>query len=126
MRKKHGPIRADTFRVLANAGKQQAALRFMADCRRLARTRLEDRPRNSARYRALIVRLHASAELVVERLNFRSATLARSWRSMRVSSAISSRFPDPYVREWASVARKLFTTQDPVPCGQKQKISGPR
>ena len=91
---------------------------------------------NAARYRALIVRLrsmlktrfnavlsrivrlHAPAE-VVERLNFRSATLARSGGSMRVNSAVSPRFPNPYIREWASVAGKLLPTQDPVRCGQK-------
>ena len=36
MRKKHGPLRADTLRNLANAGKDRAILRFIADDRSLA------------------------------------------------------------------------------------------
>jgi len=47
VRKKHGPIRADTFRALANAGREQAVLRFMADYRRLAPMRSEDRQRGA-------------------------------------------------------------------------------
>jgi putative transposase len=36
MRKRHGALRADTLRVLANPGKEREVLRFVADYRRLA------------------------------------------------------------------------------------------
>jgi hypothetical protein len=36
VRKQHGPIRADTLHVLANAGKEREVLRFVADYRSLA------------------------------------------------------------------------------------------
>jgi hypothetical protein len=36
MRKRHGALRADTLRVVANPGKERAVLRFVTDYRRLA------------------------------------------------------------------------------------------